>query len=85
VLRGERGSFYISATGAAASESLCMIQGLFVSKACIPGKGLLTVNGSMKDLMMPAMSGLHRQGAALNVFAISSFQKQVRLENTAMK
>ena len=39
-LRGERGSFYSFATGDAVTESLCMIQGLFVSKACIPGKGL---------------------------------------------
>jgi hypothetical protein len=71
--------------GVAVNESLRMIQGLFASKACVPGNGLLTVNGSMKDLMMPAMNGLHGQGAALNVFAISSFQKQVRLEITAMK
>jgi hypothetical protein len=56
------------------SESLCMIQGLFVSKACIPGKGLWTVNGLMEALMMPAMNGFHVQGATLNVFTISSFQ-----------
>ena len=45
----------------------------------------MTVNGLMKDLMIPAKNGFHGQGAALNVFAISSFQKQVKLEITVMK
>jgi hypothetical protein len=57
----------------------------FCFKSLYSRERLVDCEWLMKYLVMPAMNGFHGQGAALNVFVISSFRKQVELEIKVMK